>query len=176
MSMKTWDSSHVCSSAISQPEPETVVASSDSPFQSFTAAINQKFVKKELRIEGSDPVDLLITVDDSDSFYRADTSLTAVLAVPVENAGGEDAAAVEETKLLVFPMSTDYSHKHSTTYYFADVPQGVYVLKLRQRFKAKGCNSMVSFTVKAWKSSAGQITLQPGGPRALNLYQSQAEE
>ena len=32
MSMKTWDSNHVCSSAINQPETDTIVATSDSPF------------------------------------------------------------------------------------------------------------------------------------------------
>lgn len=157
--MKTWDSNHVCSSAINQPETDTIVATSDSPFQTFTVAVEPKFVKKELRVEGSDSIDLLVTVDDSDAFYRTDFSLKYVLAVPIDSSEGEDAAAVEETKLLLNPMSTDYSHKHSTTYYFADVPQGVYVIKLRQRFKSKGCNSMVSFSVKSWKSSGGQIQL-----------------
>jgi hypothetical protein len=119
-------------------------------------------VKKELRIEGAGSVDLLVTVDHSDAFYRAEFSIKAILVVPDEPAHGkegEEGAAFEETTLVRPPQSTDYSHKHSTSYYFADVPQGQYVMKLRQRFKSKGCTSSVSFSVKSWKASGGQVSL-----------------
>lgn len=134
MALKTWESQSVCSTALNQPEPATIVATADSGFQQFTAALSQKFVKKELRIEGSGSVDLLVTVDHSDSFYRAEFSIKAVLVIPSDSSQGEDGEegeAFEETTLVRAPQSTDYSHKHSTSYYFSDIPQGQFVMKLR---------------------------------------------
>lgn len=39
LAFKTWDSDSICSSAISEPGPATVVATADSGYQVFTAAL-----------------------------------------------------------------------------------------------------------------------------------------
>lgn len=64
----------------------------------------------------------------------------------------------------------DFSRKHSTTYYFSDMPGGSYVLKLRQRFKDKGCASSIAVTVQTWHAGSSSISLAQGSPSGLNLY------
>jgi hypothetical protein len=64
----------------------------------------------------------------------------------------------------------DFSLKHSTTYYFSDLPSGTYVMKLRQRFKDKGCASSISVSVKTWSAGSSSISLAQGSPAGLNLY------
>ena len=79
MSMSTWDSKNICSTAIDEPQMNEVTVTSDSAPQKFSVPLTQKFIKKELRVEGSNPVDLQFTVDHSDAFFRAELSIKAVL-------------------------------------------------------------------------------------------------
>jgi hypothetical protein len=73
-------------------------------------------------------VDLSITVDYSDAFYRAELVLRAASGGSVSSLSGSsgssddaDPAAVIELMQDVAPASVDYSQKQSTSYHFTDL-------------------------------------------------------
>ena len=77
MALRTWDSQKACSKATSQPNPSSLVATPNSEPQTTTLSLTTKVDYKELRVDGTGPVDLQITLDYSDAFFRTEASLKA---------------------------------------------------------------------------------------------------
>jgi len=181
MALRTWDSQKACSKATSQPNPSSLMTSPNSEPQTTTLLLTTKVDYKELRVDGTGPVDLQITLDYSDAFYRTEMSLKAASSASHNGQyqsgfGGEEVAALAEAQRDLAPTTADFSKKHSTTYLFTDIPAGKYELKLRQRFKDDRCASSVAVILKSWTAASGSISLDRGGVTGQNLYQSQAEE
>jgi hypothetical protein len=91
-------------------------------------------------------------------------------SIDVETGESEEENAVIKETQNEDADHVDFSRKHSTTYYFSDIPSGTYVIKLRQRFKDKGCASSISVTVQTWNAGSSSISLAQGSPAGLNLY------
>ena len=181
MALKTWNSRKICADA-QHPDRDTITTVPDKEAKTYTLSLAPKSVKKELVISEAGLVDLQITLDNSGTFYRSElflrsTSLDEVMGDSEEEMGkSEELRAVRTEYENEEADHVDFSRKHSTTYYFSDLPSGTYVMKLRQRFKDKGCASSISVTVQTWHAGSSSISLAQGSPAGLNLYQSQAEE
>lgn len=172
--MKTWNSRNICADA-QQPDRDTITTVPDKEAKTYTLSLAPKSVKKELVISEAGLVDLQITLDNSGTFYRSELFLRSTSLDEVMGDSEEDRAVRTEYENEEADH-VDFSRKYSTTYYFSDLPSGTYVMKLRQRFKEKGCASSISVTVQTWHAGSSSISLAQGSPAGLNLYQSQAEE
>lgn len=123
-------------------------------------SINKKKDMRDLTISGSGKTDLQITLDYSDSFYRAEMSLKPKDAGS-EDSGyandldSEEAEALNEAMHHITPATVDFSKKQSTTYLFTNIFSGRYELKLRQRFKGDNCASSVAVTIRSWDAASG---------------------
>ena len=174
MSIKTWDSQSTCSSSSSLSDDGQLLASVGAEPQPSTLLWKSKSLSKDLKMEGGGPVDLKITVDYSDGFFRPELALRSREQAEPQHED-EDGAATDLLYELL-PSSVDFSRKHSTTYHFTDLEVGNYFVKLRQRFKESGCASPATITVVAQKAAADHANLRSGGVGGLNMYQSQSEE
>ena len=174
MALKTWNSRKICADA-QHPDRDTITTVPDKEAKTYTLSLAPKSVKKELVISEAGLVDLQITLDNSGTFYRSELFLRSTSLDEVVGDSEEDRAVRTEYENEEADH-VDFSRKHSTTYYFSDLPSGTYVMKLRQRFKDKGCASSISVTVQTWHAGSSSISLAQGSPAGLNLYQSQAEE
>lgn len=174
MALKTWNSRNICADA-QHPDRDTITTVPDKEAKTYTLSLAPKSVKKELVISEAGLVDLQITLDNSGTFYRSELFLRSTSLDEVVGDSEEDRAVRTEYENEEADH-VDFSRKHSTTYYFSDLPSGTYVMKLRQRFKDKGCASSISVTVQTWHAGSSSISLAQGSPAGLNLYQSQAEE
>ena len=172
--MKTWNSRNICADA-QHPDLDTITTVPDKEAKTYTLSLGPKSVKKELVISEKGLVDLQITLDNSGTFYRSELFLRST-SLDEETGDSEEDRAVRTEYEDEQADHVDHSRKHSTTYYFSDLPSGTYVMKLRQRFKDKGCASSISVTVQTWHAGSSSISLAQGSPAGLNLYQSQAEE
>jgi hypothetical protein len=174
LALKTWNSRNICADA-QHPDRDTITTVPDKEAKTYTLSLAPKSVKKELVISEKGLVDLQITLDNSGTFYRSELFLRSTSLDEVVGDSEEDRAVRTEYENEEADH-VDFSRKHSTTYYFSDLPSGTYVMKLRQRFKDKGCASSISVTVQTWHAGSSSISLAQGSPAGLNLYQSQAEE
>ena len=168
MAVRTWDSNKACLGVMRVQTQGALMTTPDSEPQTTAVSLTKKVEKRELIIGGTGKVDLQITLDYSDSFYRAETSLKAASGSGGDVEPGydsEEAAALAEAQHSLVPASVDFSKKESTTYLFTNVPAGRYELKLRQRFKEKGCASSVTVVIKSAKASIGSISLDNAGFR-----------
>lgn len=172
--MKTWNSRNICADA-QHPDRDTITTVPDKEAKTYTLSLAPKSVKKELVISEAGLVDLQITLDNSGTFYRSELFLRST-SLDEEVGDSEEDRAVRTEYENEEADHVDFSRKHSTTYYFSDLPSGTYVMKLKQRFKDKGCASSISVTVQTWHAGSSSISLAQGSPAGLNLYQSQAEE
>jgi hypothetical protein len=120
--------------------------------------------KKDLTIGGTGKADLQITLDYSDSLYRAELSLKPKESGQSSSGSdSEEAEALNEAQSHIAPAMVDFSRKYSTTYIFSNVFSGEYELKLRSRFKEKQCSSSVTATIRSWGAATGGASLeQPG--------------
>lgn len=85
--------------------------------------------RRELRIAGDGHVDLTVTLDYSDSFFRTELALRAGSgdsASPTGANSESDAAAAVDLMQEVAPGTVDFSRKHATTYHFTDLAPGAY--------------------------------------------------
>lgn len=174
MALKTWNSRNICADA-QHPDRDTITTVPDKEAKTYTLSLAPKSVKKELVISEAGLVDLQITLDNSGTFYRSELFLRST-SLDEEVGDSEEDRAVRTEYENEEADHVDFSRKHSTTYYFSDLPSGTYVMKLKQRFKDKGCASSISVTVQTWHAGSSSISLAQGSPAGLNLYQSQAEE
>jgi len=136
VAVTTWDSKRRCTEATGHDDTDLLVTRPDSDPQVATVPIKMKREKRELRIAGTDPVDLEITVDFSDTLYMPVVSLKAhadelQAATSTEGSNDEEAEAVADGRRAFAPATVDSTKKRSTTYFFTELPAGSYVLKLR---------------------------------------------
>ena len=75
MAIRTWDSNKACLKSSSSSDLTVLTATPDSEPQTMPLSITKKIDKRDLTISGSGKADLQITLDYSDSFYRAEMSL-----------------------------------------------------------------------------------------------------
>ena len=61
-------------------------------------------------------------------------------------------------------------------HHYTKVSPGTYIVKLRQRFKSKGCQTYLTLSLKAQSSTSQQASLRKSGFGSLDLFQSQSEE
>jgi hypothetical protein len=174
LSFKTWDSKNICTDP-DHYDQNSITVVPDKEAKTHTISLSPKRVKKELVISEKGLVDLQISLDYSGTFYRSELYLRSTALDDEKGESSED-TAIRYALGYEEPDHIDFSRKHSTTYYFNDLPGGTYILKLKQRFKDKGCSSSVSLTVQAWHAGSGKLNLAQGSPAGISMYQSQAEE
>jgi hypothetical protein len=63
-----------------------------------------------------------------------------------------------------------------TMHHYTKVQPGTYIIKLRQRFKSKGCQTYLTLSIKAQSSMALKAQTRKGGFGSQDLFQSQSEE
>jgi len=129
-------------------------------------SLGKKVEKRDLHVGGPGQADMQVTLDYSDSFYRAEISLKPKDAGSDGGSSGsesEEAEALSEVQQHIAPATVDFSKKQSTTYLFSNILSGQYELKLRQRFKEKNCDSSVTVTIRTWSAASSGVSLdQPG--------------
>lgn len=75
MAIRTWDSNKACIRSSSSADLMLLTTTPDSDPQTMALSIKKKVDYRDLTISGSGKTDLQITLDYSDSFYRAEMSL-----------------------------------------------------------------------------------------------------
>jgi hypothetical protein len=142
LAAKTWDSKKTCVAGGNLPDvgslPVSVTA--DVEVAPATVALSKQAAKRPLRVEGNGPVDLIITLDYSDAFYRPELSLrlgSASEGGDAQSSGGDEGEreAVAELTQSLSAATVELARKQSTTYIFADLSAGSYELRIRHRFK-----------------------------------------
>jgi hypothetical protein len=115
MAIKTWDSQKVCFKDFpSQSDPSSLSTTPNSEPKTLTLSSVHKVDRRELSIDGSGPVDLQITLDYSDSFYRAEMSLKPKVDGADDGksksvSDSEEQEALNDAKHRITPASVDFS-------------------------------------------------------------------
>ena len=159
MAIRTWDSNKECLKSSSSSDLSELTTTPDSEPQTMTVSIKKKGDRRDLNISGSGRADLQITLDYSDSFYRAEMSLKPKDAgsddgSSISGSDSEDIEALNEAARHITPANVDFSKKQSTTYLFTNIFSGKYEMKFRQRFKGSDCASSVTVTIRSWDSAS----------------------
>ena len=104
----------------------------------------------QVDIQGSGTVDMLVVLDYSNTFFRADLEVMAGSPNDGKDRSSwgdsEEEAAVNIVASETTPALVDYSRKFATVYLFHNIHSGSYTFKLHQSFKKGrgGCQSAVN--------------------------------
>ena len=136
VAVKSWDSQKICSTGNNLPDlsalPTSVTIGAEALPQ--TGVMAMRMARRALKLEGSGPVDLVITLDYSDAFFRTELILragTGETTPSLLDSDAPDAKAALEVKKALAPSSVEYNRKQATTYRFNDLPAGDFDLRLR---------------------------------------------